>query len=206
MAKYTVSQGDTIPSIALATGFFWKTIWNDGNNAALKAKRKNQNVLYTGDEVYIPELETKTESRPTEARHKFRRKGDPIKIAIKLMKGDKPRSNEAYVLEIGPKTFKGSTDGDGVLKQFIPGDASSGTLRLKGGKEVHTLFIGHLDPIDEVTGVQQRLSNLGYDCEETGDLDDQTVRALTNFQTDNNLDTTGKIDDATKSSLADLTQ
>lgn len=204
---YIVSQGDSIPSIAKRKGFFWKTLWNHGNNAGLKGKRKNPNVLAPGDEVYIPALQTKAEAKGTDARHKFKRKGEPVKIAIKLFKTDgTPRANEPYVLEIEKKEFKGSTDGDGQIKQAIPNDARSGVITLTKTKETIPISIGGLDPVDETSGVQQRLNNLGFDCPDSGQLDDATARALENFQAQNSLDVTGKIDDATKNKLLEFTQ
>jgi N-acetylmuramoyl-L-alanine amidase len=207
MPTYIAQQGDSIPSIAKTTGFFWKTIWNHGNNAGLKSKRKNPNVLFPGDEVFIPELETKEFSKGTDAKYKFKRKGEPVKLILKLLKSDgKPRANEAYVLTVEGKDLKGNTDGDGILKQFIPNNAKTGLLKLKDGKESFPVRIGALDPLDEITGIQQRLSNLGFDCEESGQLDDQTQRALINFQSANNLELSGKPDSATKGKLSDLTQ
>ena len=204
---YTVSQGDSIPSIAKEKGFFWKTLWNHGDNSSLKSKRKNPNVLYPGDEVHIPDLETKQESRAEGARYKFRRKGEPVKISIKLLKNDgKPRANEPYVFTVAGKDLKGSTDGDGILKQFIPNDAKEGMLTLTKSKETFPVNIGGLDPVDEITGVQQRLSNLGFDCAQSGELDDETKRAIETFQSNNKMDITGKMDDALKKKLMDLTQ
>lgn len=204
---YEVSQGDTIPSIALDTGFFWETIWNFGENANLKSKRKNPNILYEGDIVKIPDLKTKSDSKATGTSYKYKRKGEPIKITIKLLKSDgKPRANEAYVLDLDGKQFKGNTDGDGQIKQKIPGDCKGGTLSLKDGKEVMPVQVGMLDPIDQISGVQHRLSNLGFDCDPTGELDDQTVRALQNFQAENNMQITDKIEESLKSKLLDLTQ
>lgn len=204
---YIVSKGDSIPSIAKAKGFFWKTIWNHGNNSALKSKRKNPNVLFSGDEVYIPALVTKSETKGTDARHKFKRKGEPVKIVIKLFKSDgTPRKNEAYVLAIEKKEYKGNTDGEGQIKQSIPNDAKSGMVTLTKTHESFPISIGGLDPVDEVSGVQQRLNNLGFDCPDSGQHDDATTRALENFQAQNKLDVSGKIDDATKSKLMEFTQ
>jgi hypothetical protein len=204
---YEVAPGDSMPSIAKETGFFWETLWNHANNADLKAKRKNPNVLFAGDQVFIPKLETKTESKPTDAQHKFRRKGVPVKLVLKLLKSDgSARANEAYVLTVNDKDLKGNTDGDGVLKQYIPNDAKEGILKLNDGKECFPVRIGALDPIDEISGIQQRLANLGFDCEETGQLDDATQRALVNFQAANKLDPSGAPDDPTKAKLLELTQ
>jgi peptidoglycan hydrolase-like protein with peptidoglycan-binding domain len=204
---YSVVQGDSMPSIAKQTGFFWESLWNHGNNSDLKSQRKNPNVLFSGDQVFIPALDPFTDSKATDAQHKYRRKGVPVKLVLKLLKSDgSPRANEAYVLTVDNKDLKGNTDGDGVLKQYIPNDAKEGILKLNGGKECFPVRIGGLDPVDEISGIQQRLANLGFDCEETGQLDDATQRALTNFQGANNLDPSGQPDDPTKNKLLELTQ
>lgn len=197
---------DTIPSLALYFGFFWKTLWNHPQNAELKAQRKNPNVLFSNDKVFIPDLQLKSESRPTDAQHRFRRKGDPAKITIKLMKQGKPRANIPYVLDINGDAYKGSTDANGVIREAVPGDVRGGILTLNGGKEKYKVRIGALDPIDTPSGVQQRLINLGYPLKETGDLDPATVRALSRFQSKNSLTVTGKIDDPTTAKLAEISQ
>jgi LysM repeat protein len=44
--RYTVKQGDHLSSIAHEYGFpDYQTIWNHADNAQLKQKRKNPNVL-----------------------------------------------------------------------------------------------------------------------------------------------------------------
>ncbi|MFO0614296.1 MAG: hypothetical protein U0414_17035 [Polyangiaceae bacterium] len=44
------------------------------------------------------------------------------------------------------------------------------------------LSIGALDPLTETSGVQARLSNLGFACARTGVVDEPTVRALQAFR------------------------
>lgn len=207
MAKVIASQGDSIPSIATDNGFFWETIWNHPENAQLKAKRKNPNQLMPGDEVFVPELRIKSVSKGADARHKFKRKGVPAKFRLLLKLLGEPRANEAYVLEIDGNTYRGSTDGGGILEQVIPPNAKGGQLLLKGGKEVIPIRIGSLNPIDEVSGIQQRLNNLGFTCgSEDGELDDQTRAAIRAFQQAHGLEPTGEPDGATKAKLGELHQ
>ena len=198
-----VGSDDSILSIAKANGFFWKTIWEHGKNAALKSKRKDPEVLQEGDEVYVPKLEPKKVSKPNEARHKFKLKGEQAKFKIQLKRLGKPRAGEAYVLTVDGVSTTGSTDGDGWIKCDIPNDASSGEISLKNGKEIIPISIGRLDPQDSPQGVIQRLTNLGFTVED-GDDSKMPAEAQKLFQAKNGLKVTGEFDGPAKSKLKEL--
>jgi len=202
MGKMTVDLGDSIPSIAKQNGFFWETVWNHPENAALKAKRKDPNILFPGDEVFVPDLAIKEESRGTNARHKFKLKGEQVKFKLQLLMLGEPRKNEPYTLLVDGKPYQGTTDGEGKIEQVLPANAQSGKLILHGGKEQYPVNIGHLNPIDEISGVQQRLNNLGFQAgDEGGQMNDSLKSALTAFQTKYKLNPSGEIDGATKAKL-----
>ena len=205
MPRRKVGVGETTSSLAKKKGFFWRTIWEHPENAGLRAKRKDPNVLFEKDDIFIPDRVTKKVSKGTEAQHVFRRKGEPSKIKMQMLQLGKPRANEEYILEIDGKQTPGKTDGDGKLEHFIPGDAKSGKLIFKGGKEVHHLRLGNLDPLDQISGVQQRLNNLGYNCGgEMGKFGEKTKEALKKFQADQKLNVSGEPDAATKAKLQEL--
>ncbi len=206
MPTINASQGDSVTSIAHDRGFFWETLWNHSENSDLKNKRKDPNIISPGDAVFVPELQIKKESRPNEARHKFKRKGVPATLKLRLTRLDKPRANEPYTLVIDGQLFTGSTDADGKLEHPIPPNARSATLKLKQGKEEYPTQIGGLDPYDSPTGVQQRLNNLGFAPGDTGgDLEHpDTVEAIKDFQKKYDLDVTGLADDATKKKLDEV--
>jgi hypothetical protein len=202
--EHKVRQGECISSIADKYGFFPDTIWNDSANAQLKEKRKDPNVLYPGDVVVVPDKEMKEESGATETRHRFRRKGVPEVLKIVLRKEGEPRANESYVLEIDGELFSGTTDSEGRIEHPIPPGAKSGTLTIgeEPDAEEHKLMLGHMDPIDEVSGVQARLNNLGFDCGQAdGKMSPQTVAAIKAFQAKAGLSATGEIDQATRDAL-----
>lgn len=204
MPKHTVGQGDSIPSLAHDNGHFWETLWNHPENAELKGKRKNPNILNPGDEVEIPELRMKDFSGGTDTRHKFVRKGVPAKLKMQLFLLGEPRRNEPYTLILDNEIINGTTDGDGNIEQPIKPNAKGGVLKLNGGKEEYPVNIGHLNPTDTIHGIKQRLNNLGYYCNESDEEDEQFSEALTQFQGDQKLPQTGKLDDATRAKIESL--
>ncbi|NNF00457.1 MAG: peptidoglycan-binding protein [Pyrinomonadaceae bacterium] len=207
MAKVKVGQGESAISIAKKNGFFWKTVWNHGENASLKARRKDPSLLFEDDEIFIPEKRKKEVSKATEAEHTFKIKGDPCKLKLRLLQLGKPRKNEDYVIEIGGNRIEGTTDSDGKLEHFIPGDARTGTLSLRNGMETYPVRIGDLDPLEKDSGIQQRLNNLGFSCgSEDGEISEQTKEALKKFQAEYKLKVTGEADSATKAKLKELSK
>jgi len=192
-----VEQGDCISSIAEESGLFWSTIWNHADNSDLKELRKDPNALLEGDVVVVPDKTLKEESCATEQKHKFKKKGTPAKMKIRLMLDDKPRKNEPYKLCIDGKWVDGKTDGDGYLEEVIPPSAREGELRVGSGDnvEIYQLGLGTLDPADSESGAEDRLLGLGYDL--SGGLE----AALEAFQSKEKLTVNGQLDDATKNKL-----
>jgi N-acetylmuramoyl-L-alanine amidase len=218
---HEVQPGDCMSSIAYERGFFWKTLWNDSSNADLKAKRKNPNVLMTGDVVHIPDLTVKNEPGATETTHKFMLKGVPEKLHIKLLDYDhKPRPNLDYIIVIDGNSRRGQTDADGVLIENIPPHAKTGKVTFAAPElvdntgepipanpkdQVMILQLGDLNPISEVSGLKARLANLGfYKGPIDENLDAATKQAISKFQTKQGLPVTGDADDAARQKLQDL--
>ena len=192
-------------SIAQKLGLFWQTLWDDLNNAELKNKRKDPNVLLPGDVVFIPTKRLKEKSGQTEQRHRFRLKGVPSKLKIQLLdEEDEARGNVEYVIDIDGQLYRGLTNADGWIRRPIAPDAKRAKLTVieDGEEEEYQLNLGHLDPIDQDSGVQQRLSNLGFDCgAEEGQVGPQTQAALKDFQKKHGLEETGTADEATRTEL-----
>lgn len=83
--EYVLQSGDCIHSVADAAGLFWKTLWNHGDNSAVRDARSSPAALLPGDMLHVPEIELKRESRGTGARHKFRRKGVPVQVVVQVL-------------------------------------------------------------------------------------------------------------------------
>jgi hypothetical protein len=200
-----VKEGEGISSIAFRYGLFPDSVWNDPHNRGLKESRKDSNVLFPGDVVYVRDRQLKEVEGHTEERHRFRRKGVPEVLRLRFLDEEGgPRAGVAYVLDLDGTLLDGTTDADGVLERQVPPNARGGTLTLGSGtqQELLELRLGHLDPISEITGVQGRLDNLGYACgDEFGEPGAETRRALRRFQADHGLPVTGEADDATRQAL-----
>ncbi len=200
--NYKVKQGDCIESIAYKHGFFWETLWNLPENDELRRRRQDPNILFPGDEVFVPDKREKTESCATEKRHRFRKKGVPAKLIIRFKVEDEPRANEAYFLEIDGMLSEGQTDGDGEVEIFIPPDARKGKISFRKSGDEYELDLGDLDPITELSGVQGRLMDLGfYSGPVDGKMSEKLEQAIHAFQEKNDLEPTGTLDENTRSKI-----
>lgn len=178
MPIYTVKAGDTMAKIAKAHQLPGPaTIHDHPENAEYKKKRPNPDILLAGEEIHIPDPEKKSVAKPTEQRHVFKKPAKEGELNLRLLDGAmQPRKGVAYdlIVKNGPK-YKGKTDGDGKLKHPIPIEAEEATLKCPEG--VYTLKIGHLDPIEELEGVKERLQNLGFKITGIDRSDDAAFRS-----------------------------
>lgn len=208
---YFVKQGECLSSLAKRFGFLdYQTIYNHPKNVGLKEKRLNPNVLFPGDGVFIPDIELKEIDAVTEQKHQFEliRPKTTFRITVKDS-DENPFANVLYELRIDRQTFTGTTDNDGKIEEEIPADARKGGLLLFTEENetrkviaVISLNLGRLDPVEEVTGIQARLNNLGFDCGKVdGILGKRTKAALLAFQEKNGLTATGETDAATREKL-----
>lgn len=235
--EYIVQEGDCILSLAARCGHFWKTIWDHPANTELRQARGDPAILLPGDKLTIPPLRLREESKSTDQKHRFVRKGVPLMLRLRFTEDvyespqtqagaqgsaqeqslhssyatpasactyqTKPRANVPFLLEVGGRLIQGKTDRDGRIEQSIPADTSSARLTLEPGTARETVLpirLGHLDPLDEFSGVRQRLINLGFDCRGVEQEEDLTD-AIAAFQEWHGLPVTGKLDGATRDKL-----
>jgi hypothetical protein len=205
MPKLTIQQGDCLTSIALARGLDPQTIWDHPDNAELKQLRQTPQALLPGDQLEVPNLEQKDAAVSTNTVARFQLSVPPVKLRLRLTRHGEARADEDFELRIeGMDPITGTTDGEGWIDEVIPAHATRATLVLREGIEQYVLNIGHLDPHDSPSGIQQRLRALGYYFGLVdGDVGDVTTAALRRFQTANDLEVSGEADDATISALRD---
>lgn len=210
-AYHTVEQGEHLPLIAHKHAFAsYLTIWDHPQNAELKEKRQNPNVLFPGDQVFIPDKQVKTEPVDTEQLHRFKVRFPKfmLRLVLKTPEGEPLRNTECE-LSVEGETYKLTTDSDGLVEQKIPAAAENGRLTVKGesslfDKEI-PIKIGHLDPVDEKTGQIARLNNLNYFAGPIDDIDQkQFSSAVEEFQCDHGLKVDGKCGPATQAKLKEV--
>ena len=121
---YTVEQGDHLSKIAKDNGFTdYTVIWDHPNNADLKKKRQNPNILLPGDQVFIPDMEQKQESGATDKRHTFTVDKKTLKLRLVLEDiYEKPIAGAQCALLIDGQTYQLTTDGNGKLDLLVGND------------------------------------------------------------------------------------
>jgi len=207
MPIYIVKPGDCLTKIAAAYGFGdYKTIYDHPANAAFKKKRPNPHVIQPGDKLFIPETIPLTGTFETGRRHQIviKRPRANVQVYVKDADGEPFKGKEFVLRVVGEDDVSGSTDGDGLAKADVPAQATEGRLEFPDDGIVFSLRLGSLDPLTEETGVRARLSNLGYHCPESSDVAEQSQRtsqAVARLQSENGLDVTGDVDQATRDLL-----
>ena len=202
---YVVKQGECLDEIARSRGFHWTTLWDHPSNRKLRDARKSHNILLPGDRVFIPERRPSQEACPTAQRHTFQLKGTKSTLRLRLLYCDdaEPYANQPFRLEVDGEFVEGTVDADGNLEARI--DARAKRARLHVAGETLDLVIGGLDPVDSVSGAQQRLSALGFlaRSEPHGTWDADSVEGLRRFQSSQLIPPTGEYDDQTQAKLAE---
>ena len=136
----------------------------------------------------------------------------PERLRIVLIdENDRAIADQPYVMEIdrdsGGPTFKGRTDGGGAVQEKIRPNARKGRLVVGQGKTEREYYfcLGDVDPLEEISGIQGRLLDLGYyDGSINGRMTARTQSALLLFQDKYHLSPTGKGDVATKAKLKEI--
>ncbi len=208
---YLVREGDCLASIAFRFGVAPSEIWDHPDNAELRQRRADSAIMQPGDRLVVPE----PAARPSFAvspggSHTFRARVPRHQTKLRLLHGSEPRRNKRCTVLVDGHTHALTTNGDGEL--VIPLRPTSRVARVTVHDQVgdvpfddtFEVFLGGLDPLESISGVQARLKNLGYwPGPVDGDHGPRTRRALADFQRARGLEVTGEADEATRSGLRD---
>ena len=132
MKRYVVKRGDCLSLIAHRHGMTWPKLWDLPENAPLREKNRDPNVLYPGDIVWIPVIDPGDDSEPDAKRHRYRLKGEKTMLRLRVLDDLEPRANVGYTLTIDSGAeHTGTTDGDGKLEHPIRPTDRTATLILE---------------------------------------------------------------------------
>ncbi|MFT3767398.1 MAG: peptidoglycan-binding domain-containing protein [Minicystis sp.] len=209
MRPYVVRQGDYLLKLAFARGFDADEVWNDPKNADLKALRKDHRLLAPGDVVYVPEKEAEELPIQKGTTNRYVAKVPKVTLDLRFHDGDSPFANESYEVRGLGSPLQGTTDGEGRVSVKVPVHVAEVQVVFPDRRVAFPVRVGHLDPIEEPTGVRQRLQHLGFyeaaqaDAPDWADLDavERDRRAVTAFQTRHGLPSSGDMDDETRAAL-----
>lgn len=209
---YIVRPGDYLAKLASVHGFDADEVWTDPSNKELADTRPNPNILEAGDILYIPQAEK--EALPIEkgAENNYAAAVPRIEIVLVFTDGDQPLANEpCEVLGLGDSDpdLPRATNGEGQLTLRVPVVAQEASVHFPKRDLSFQILVGDMDPASGASGVRKRLMNLGYLPSSTppGMEDDEVLRiALFAFQSDQGLEATGELDEATRKAIVDRHQ
>jgi len=207
MPQHIVQQGESIISLSKQYGIPARKIWDHPDNRPLRERGRKVSILFPGDTVTIPDRENKQVEGATERRHRFRSLGRGSWLRLRFLRRGEPRAGESYRLIVDGREYRGTLDDEGKLEVRVPADARGGTIFLGDPQKPERLEVrvGHLDPLQESAGVQERLRNLGLFRGENDSASGPRMQAaLRRFQARNGLELTGELDEATRTKLIEI--
>lgn len=209
--EHVVQQGEHGSGIVSQYGFsLLSTVWNDPLNADLRQSRQTPDILLPGDTIQIPDKSIQNRSAATGQVHVYVTPLDKIQVRLKLLDlAGKPIADHPCDFSIEGQAAASTSDSDGIVEGPAPRNAAAAELKLDDND--FAVAVGRLDPIEEESGWQARLINLGYlekpDPSFAGSAqtrDREIKSAIEEFQCDQNIAVSGIMDDATISALRDV--
>jgi hypothetical protein len=210
MHRHRVQQGECLTSLATRYRLKdWRELYHHPDNDSLRELLRDPHALLPGDVVAIPDREERAVECATGRLHRFLVRRRTVEFRVRLVDGaGTPHAGKRFALRVDDHEIEQRTDADGFVDASVPPEATSAHLRVWFDDEDdepdldYEIAIGHLDPVETITGVQARLDNLGFACEVTGRLDEATLWAMRAFRAHHGLPGGGdEPDDALRAKL-----
>ena len=209
--QHTVAQGETLLRIARQYGYQTsKALYNHPSNAEFKALRPDPNLIYPGDKITIPPKKEKFIPLRTNSINSFvvQNEKEYFRLQVSYDDGDDV-AGKRVVLNIGSQTIDTVLPSNGLIEvELNENDSLTGQVDLylkedqSSPSESFTAQVGHLDPIDTLSGVQARCNLLGFDCGTVDGINGSKTKAgVRDFQYEHDLEVDGIAGAKTKAKL-----
>lgn len=208
-ASRKVKSGESAELIVWSAGLEdFKAVWGSGDNAQLRQRRPDPNILMPGDTLVLPDAKPTVHELATGARHRVVVHVPRKELRLRVLAHkDTPLANAPYrlVLDDQPEPREGTTDGDGLLKEKVRIDVTGAVLEIDERR--FRLRLNYINPFpsdekDSASGVSSRLAALGYESgAATKASSPALMAAVALYQSDAGIEATGKLDAATQQQL-----
>jgi hypothetical protein len=209
MRPYFVRQGDYLTSIADRFGFEPAEVWEHQKNEALRKKRKNPNLLFPGDVLFIPDEEPAECSLEVGTTNAYVAEETLTKVTFIGPPG------QAYRIDGIDPPLEDTAGDDGKVELEVPTSIHFLWVHYPALNFIFPLQIGHMDPVHKLTGMQARLDGLGYGRTLLSPLVDALrggadsaaellAGSIARFQARNELPISGERDEETIKKLEDI--
>jgi hypothetical protein len=202
---YVVQQGDHLSRLAFRFGSDEETIWSNEQNKDLAARRKNRHTLCPGDVLWVPGEAAPPLALAVGSANSYRAVVPKVPVKLHLDPKQRPVAGKAFEVHGagGADPLRGTVSDEGEIAFEVPVLVREVDVQVREiGLRVR-LHVGDLDPLEEPSGVTQRLRNLGY-LSRSGAVSDETrAQAIRAFQLDHHLEADGILNEATLEALRD---
>jgi LysM repeat protein len=209
--QHTVAQGETLLRIAKQYGYQTsKALYNHPSNAEFKALRPDPNLIYPGDKITIPPKKEKFIPLRTNSINSFVVQNEKEYFRLQIIHEDGDDiTGKRIVITIGSQTIDTVLPSNGLIEvELNKNDSLTGQVDLylkedqSSPSESFTAQVGHLDPIDTLSGVQARCNLLGFDCGTVDGINGSKTKAgVRDFQYEHDLEVDGIAGAKTKAKL-----
>src|SRR5512139_116976 len=163
LKPYIISQGDYLTKIAHMRGFNAESAWNDAANDELRKKRTSMNMLQPGDIVDIPDQPRPRLPISGGVVNQYIARIPKMPVNVRLQVGGQILVKEPYVIRgLGPDPVHGETDEHGYVTARVRVHVREIEVELPKRKRTLRVRVGNMDPINELSGLQKRLTHLGF--------------------------------------------
>ncbi len=165
MQPYVIRQGDYLLSLAYRFGFDVDTVWNDPKNAQLRQLRSSPSILWPTDVLYIPDqnVPPAMQTVTTGTTNTFVTDVPTLSVTQQFVGSEATTySSRAYIVQELDQLTGLTTDEKGIATFQAPVTLDAATVQFTDTGESWVLHIGHLDPINTLSGIFQRLQHLNY--------------------------------------------